>query len=216
MLWNKPLSKKCNLYLILDTDVAGYDRLLTVTDQAVKAGVDIVQLRDKRGADQDIIAFSKEIRSIIQGKVPYIMNDRADLAMQALADGVHVGQQDMSYAEARRLMGPQALIGVSCQSLEHALKAQAEGADYLGFGSVFKTQTKPDRQPMETGLLTRVVDQVSVPLFAIGGITLGNIDTVISLGVRRIAVCREILQADDVAGVVRSFKEQLGLKDMRG
>ncbi len=209
MSLSKKLLKRANLYLILDAEVLSYKDLLKTLKPAVRAGVDIVQLRNKKGHAKDILEFSKEARRILSKKALFIMNDRVDLAILSKADGVHLGQQDVSYAQARTLMGSQSIIGVSCQDLEHAKKAQRQGASYIGFGSVFKTQTKPERQPMKLELLKTVVQTIKIPIFAIGGINLSNLGKVKEVGVSRIAVCRDILLAKDVDKRVREFKRSL-------
>ena len=205
----RKLQPDCNLYLVLDTQVADYDRLLEITRLAVSTGVDIVQLRDKTGSTGRILSFSKKIQKILQGRIPYIINDRPELAAAAEANGVHLGQDDPSIKNSRRQLGDEAIIGVSCQTWEHVLAAQDNGADYIGFGSVFKTKTKPDRELMDLGLLEKILKKSTIPVFAIGGINLENVKPLIDLGVTRIAVTRAILEAGDVKGAVKEFKEIL-------
>ncbi len=202
----KPLAA-AKLYLILDTEVLGPARLLQVLKDSVRAGIDIVQLRDKKSSARDILGFCRHILKITRHQIPFIVNDRADLALLSGADGLHVGQEDLSLPQARKLMGPRKLIGVSCQQSAHALKAQAQGADYIGFGSVFKTQTKPQRRAMDLTLLRRVLQQVQIPVFPIGGISRGNIQSLLPCGVRRAAVCRDILLAKDPGRAVREMKK---------
>ena len=121
-----------------------------------------------------------------------IVNDRVDLAVLGGAAGVHLGQEDIPLKAARRMMGNQAIIGVSCQTLTHARQAEREGADYIGFGSVFKTQTKPDRSPMDLKLLQRVMREIRIPVFAIGGITCENVGRLREVGVERGAGWRDV------------------------
>ncbi len=206
---NKKRLAGARLYLILDTQVIAYERLLRVLKAAVRAGVDIVQLRDKNGSAEDILSFCRQALKITAGRVPFIVNDRVDLAVLSGADGVHLGQDDISCCQARRMMGPKAMIGVSCQTWAQARKAQNEGADYIGFGSVFKTRTKPDRQPMDLDILRRVVGQTRVPVFPIGGISRSNIDVLTAIGIRRAAVCRDILLASNVGQAVEELKQLL-------
>jgi thiamine-phosphate pyrophosphorylase len=195
--------------LILDAQVIGYDRLLSVLKTAVRCGAGIVQLRDKNGSAKDILSFCRQALKITAGRVLFIVNDRVDLAMLSGADGVHLGQDDISCRQARRMMGAQAMIGVSCQTLAHARKAQNDGADYIGFGSVFKTQTKPHRRPMDLKLLRRVVAEMRIPVFPIGGISRGNIDVLTAMGIQRAAVCRDILLAKDIGESIGEFKRIL-------
>lgn len=206
----KILLNGARLYLILDREVRPYHRLFEIAREAVAAGVDIIQLRDKSGSAGNILDFSVKLSGLTKGKIPLIVNDRIDLALAAKVSGVHLGQQDLPVKEARKLAGRKFLIGVSCQTVHQALKAQREGADYVGFGSVFKTQTKPDRSPMDPAILRRVMSSLRIPVFAIGGIDLNNIEKIRELGVRRIAVCRAICKAKDVGRRVRLFKDLIG------
>ncbi len=202
----------CKLYLILDAQVCDYKRLWVVLQSGVNNGVDIVQLRDKLGTVQNACAFITRAERYLKGKIPFIVNDRADLACITGAAGVHVGQDDLSVAGARHICGRSAFIGKSCQTLAHVRQAVDEGADYVGFGSVFKTQTKPDRMPMDTGVLRKAVlyaASAKLPLFAIGGITKDNMARVHDCGVTRIAVCREILLAQDPGRASRELKTLL-------
>ncbi len=201
--------KECKLYLILDTDVCDYRRLLTVLKKAVHSGVDIVQLRDKRGQARDILEFSTAALRITKHKVPYIVNDRIDLALAGGADGVHMGQTDIPLSLARILTGKKFIIGASCQNWAQAVQAEREGADYIGFGSVFKTLTKPERDSMDLKVLKNVLHKIGIPVFPIGGITSANVGRLTSLGAERIAVCRDICLAKDAAGAVRDIRRQL-------
>ena len=206
---NKKLLVSAKLYLILDAQVLDHDALLQVLKDSVRGGIDIVQLRDKKGNAKAILEFCRKALRVTKQKIPFIVNDRADLAFFSGADGLHVGQEDLDFLQVRKMMGQGKIIGVSCQTLAQALKAQAQGAAYIGFGSVFQTQTKPDRQPMELDLLQNVVAQVKIPVFPIGGISRGNISQLIPLGVSRVAVCRDILLAKDVAQSVKELKQAI-------
>ncbi len=205
MSLNKKRLADARLYLILDTQVANYTRLLAVLKEAVRCGVDIVQLRDKNGRAKDILRFCQQAQQVIAGRALFIVNDRVDLALCAKADGVHVGQDDLSYQDARRLMGKNAIIGISCQTLAHARKAQLDGADYIGFGSVFKTLTKPERNPLNVNILRQVLLKIKTPTFFIGGINRSNMHQLTNIGAKRIAVCRDILLAKNPAGVCKDL-----------
>lgn len=207
---NKKRLKDAKLYLILDAQVLEYQKLLTLLKESVRFGIDVVQLRDKFGSAKDILFFCHKALRITRHKVPFILNDRVDLAMIAGVDGVHLGQEDIACAEARRILGPKAIIGVSCQQCPQVVKAKRDGADYVGFGSVFKTLTKPQRSPMDADLLVRVMRKEHLPIFAIGGINSDNVRAVKELGVKRVAVCRDILLSADVRGTIGRFKEILG------
>ncbi len=195
--------------MILDREVNDYARLLHIARIAVRSGVDIIQLRDKVGHAKDVLAFSEKLMAILDKKVLFIVNDRVDIAKLSGADGVHLGQQDIPIEKARKIMGPQAVIGVSCQNLRHVKAAQAKGADYIGFGSVFKTLTKPERTPMPPKMLTAVMRQVRVPLFCIGGIDLKNISQIRKAGCDRVAVCRGVCLAQDIKEAIIRYQKAL-------
>ena len=201
--------KNSNLYLILDTEVCSYERLFEVACEAVHFGVDIIQLRDKKGNAKDTIRFSKRLLKRLRGIIPYIVNDRVDLALSVKASGVHLGQEDLPIAFARKFLGRKAIIGASCQTFRHLLDAQKQGADYIGFGSVFKTLTKPARNPMELGLLKKVFKKAEIPVFAIGGINEENIFHLKKVGVTKVAVCRAICQARNIGKTTKILKEAL-------
>jgi len=209
MHWKKKLLKNIRLYLILDAQVNSYEQLFEIAKRSVESGVDIVQLRDKFGTAKDILSFSKRMIEVTQGRVPLIINDRVDLTLECGADGVHLGQDDISISSARKMLGTQSIIGSSCQTFEQAQKAQKDGADYIGFGSVFKTLTKPQRNPMDLNLLKRISEEIEIPVFAIGGITLENIAGIQVLGINRFAVCRAICQANNVKETTKAFKEKM-------
>jgi len=209
MRWKKTLLNDCKLYLILDTEVHNYDRLFDIAQKSLRSGVDIIQLRDKEGSAKDILNFSRRLLKLINHRIPYIINDRVDIAIAAKATGVHLGQDDLSIELARTIMGRKAVIGTSCQTFQHVQRAVREGADYIGFGSVFKTKTKPARNPMNLNLLKKVVTSVKKPVFAIGGIHQKNLADIQGVGIKRIAVCRAICEAKDICGTTRSFKKWL-------
>lgn len=207
---NKKHLKNAKLYLILDTQVLNYQELLNVLKESVRFGIDVVQLRDKFGTPKDILLFCKQALKITRHKIPFILNDRVDLAKISKVDGVHVGQDDILCTDARKILGSKAIIGVSCQNFAQVSKAQQNGADYIGFGSVFKTLTKPERSPLDQKLLQQVVNKARIPVFAIGGINANNISLLKPVGVTRVAVCRDILLAknikkavSDIAGVIQ-------------
>ena len=199
----KRVLNDARLYLVLDNDVLPLDRLYKVLRESVQAGVPIVQLRCKSGSSRDILDFSKRAVRFLKGTVPFIVKDRADLALAAGADGVHLGQEDLPLRCARKILGRRKIIGVSCQTLAHARWAEADGADYIGFGSVFKTRTKPGRQPMDLDL-SRGSRGGSNSGF-IGGITLRNVKDIAARGVQRIAVTRAVCLADNIGATTKEF-----------
>ena len=209
--------RKAELYLILDRQVNDDGRLFEIARESIRHGADIIQLRDKLGTARDTLKCFEGILRTVNGRVPVIMNDRVDLAIAARAAGVHLGQDDVPVKDARRILGTKAVIGVSCQNYEHARQAQNEGADYIGFGSVFKTLTKPARNPMSLDLLKKIAREISIPVFAIGGITPENIPALRAIGVRHFAVCRAICMARSIREAVNDIKREIsGEFELRG
>lgn len=198
------------LYGILDLSYAPSDRAAAVATQMLRGGIDILQLRAKDASDADVLDVSREVQPLCaQAGVPFILNDRPHLVREARADGAHVGQDDLSIAEARALAGPGAIIGKSTHSLDQARAAAAESADYIGFGPLFATPTKPDYTPIGTDDIRRVHELVSVPIFCIGGIKLENLASVLAAGAQRVVIVSGILQAPDIASYVRTAKEMI-------
>lgn len=205
----KQILKDARLYLVLDSSVAGFEKLLKVLKKSVDAGVGIVQLRSKEGSTAEILAFCKKAARYVNGKALFIVNDRLDLTLASGADGVHLGQEDLPLVLARRLLGRKTMIGISCQTLAQARRAERDGADYIGFGSVFKTKTKPERSPMNAKLISLVSAKIKIPVFFIGGITPTNLSQVIEYGAKRIAVTRSICEAKDVGLEAKKFLKRL-------
>ena len=175
-----------SLYAIVDAEVA--DRPLALAFQALNAGCAVVQLRAKRLDDVSFLEIAKRVRSACtHARVPFVVNDRADIARLVCADGLHLGQDDLSIEDARRVVGDMQ-IGVSTHTLEQAATAEAEGADLLAFGPVFETKTKENPDPV-VGLRTleAVCQAVSCPVVAIGGITPENAAKTRGAGARYVA-----------------------------
>ena len=209
MVTRKVSLADAKLYLVLDREVQSYSKLFDILKKATRCGVDVVQLRDKKGTTRDIIEFSRRAISYLRGKAPFIINDRLDVALAVKADGVHLGQQDLPLDLARKIVGNNLLIGISCQTISQALRAQREGADYIGFGSVFKTLTKPDRPQMDLRYLASVKRRIRIPLFAIGGINLKNVGMIRLTGIDRVAVTRSLCLSRNVTKATRDFKNIL-------
>ncbi|MBF0484805.1 MAG: thiamine phosphate synthase, partial [Candidatus Omnitrophica bacterium] len=143
------------------------EELFRIVQLSVENGVDVLQLRDKVSDAKKVLEFSKKIVEYVNHKLLFIVNDRIDIAMLSGADGVHVGQEDITVSDCRKLAGKDFIIGVSAQKLAHCRAAENEGADYIGLGPVFKTATKPDSSPMNSQLLADVSREINIPVFAI-------------------------------------------------
>ena len=185
----KILLNKSLLYLILDKP--GFTKLSL-------DGVGLIQLRDKVSDKAHLLSLANKLaRRLKKTKTLFIINDHIDLAIVCGADGVHLGQGDLPLKQARSLLGKDKLIGISCHNLQQALKAQKDGADYIGIGPVYPTATKPEYRAIGLRVLQQLKGKIKIPYFAIGNVHKGNIKEISAAGARRIAVCRAILKADD-------------------
>ena len=208
---------KARLYGILDLGYIAEDSLERTAAQLCEGGVDIVQLRAKGRDECAIEEMANRVAPILRDAgVPFIINDFPELVPSVGADGAHVGQDDFSVDNARWRAGralagevPLPIIGKSTHSVEQAVAAAAEGADYIGFGPLFPTPTKAGRAAIGMGDIARVHELVSVPIFCIGGIKLENLAEVIAAGAQRVVIVSGILQARDVAAYCREAKARL-------
>ncbi len=177
----------------------------------VAAGVHILQLRDKRLNDAQLLSRARILRQLTRlNKKLFIMNDRPDLAVLIAADGVHVGQDELIAKDARAIVGPHALIGVSTHNIEQARRAVLDGANYIGVGPTFPSDTKKFESFAGLDFVRAVAAEISLPAFAIGGITLDNVSQVISSGLSRIAVSGAIVNAPNPTTATRDFLAKLG------
>ncbi|MBC7188736.1 thiamine phosphate synthase, partial [Candidatus Aerophobetes bacterium] len=175
------------------------EKLFSQVKQAIEGGVTVIQLREKNLSSRQFLERAVKLREIIPPQVSFIVNDRVDVALCCDADGVHLGQDDLPVSSARQLMGDNKIIGVSTHNLEEAKKAEKEGADYIATGPVFSTSTKPDAlSPIGCKLLSCIKKEVSIPVVAIGGISLENLKQVLDAGADGIAVVSAIFSSEDV------------------
>jgi thiamine-phosphate pyrophosphorylase len=198
------------LYGIVDLGYVAPDRVATVTTQLIDGGIDILQLRAKQCSKAEIVRFAEAMLPITRGAgVPLILNDHPDLLRDVGADGCHVGQEDPGVDAVRDLVQRSCIIGKSTHSLAEALAAEKEGADYIGFGPLFPTATKPDAKPIGLSDIRAVHQQVRVPIFCIGGIKLENLPDILLAGCKRVCIVSELLLAPDVAKRTREVKSVL-------
>jgi len=188
----------CRLYGIVDTGYVVASEVARMTGLLLDGGVDIIQLRAKGCSSDHILEMALQIAPIChQRRIPFILNDYPELVQAAGANGAHVGQDDLSVAQARSLAGPGAIIGKSTHSVDQALAAVAEIPDYIGFGPLFPTPTKPDYKAIGIAEIGIVQSQVTAPVFCIGGINLSNLSQVVGAGASRVVIVSDLLRATD-------------------
>ena len=198
------------LYGIVDLSYLSADTAPVAAEKLLEGGVDILQIRAKQTDISIVAALAEEIHMLTAPLgVPLILNDYPDLLRNVPAEGAHVGQNDMTVAEARAAAGRPVIIGKSTHSIAQACAAAREGADYLGFGPLFATPTKPGRSAIGLEDIAAVNDGVKVPVFCIGGIKLANLARVREAGARRVVIVSGWLEAEDMASAVRMARQTL-------
>ena len=200
----------CHLYGILDLGYVPPARVVEAAAQMIEGGIDIIQLRAKKFIPDDIRWFAQQLHPVTQqARIPLILNDHAEVAADLRLEGVHVGQTDRSVEAARTVAGYRSLIGKSTHTVEQAIAAARDGADYIGFGPLFSTPTKPDYTPIGLSDIALVHKAMDLPIFCIGGIKLENLAAVIRAGARRVVIVSGILKAKDIAAYTREAKAML-------
>ncbi|MBE2226516.1 MAG: thiamine phosphate synthase [Ignavibacteria bacterium] len=205
------MNKIGRLCLITDTAIQKNYSHLQIAKMAVKGGADILQLRDKTLPTGKLIDISKKIAAFCrEHKVLFIVNDRVDVVMASGADGVHLGNEDIPVKDARGLLGSRKIIGGTAHSLKEALLRQNEGADYVGFGHIYPTKSKfKPEKAKGTNMLSEVVKKVKIPVIAIGGISLSNIDDVAGTNVHGIAVIGSVLRSPEPVKTLKELKKKI-------
>lgn len=204
---------RCHFYGILDLSYVDEAEAGKVAEQMIDGGVDLIQLRAKGRPAEEIAKIAAELHGLTtEREVPLIINDHPEIARIVGAEGVHVGQDDPAIGEVREISGPNCMVGKSTHSLDQAIRAFYEGADYIGFGPIFATPTKPDYPPIGLEEIQRVHEAVRIPIFCIGGIKLDNLPEVMEAGARRVVIVSGLLQAKEIAAYGRAAKEMLHRK----
>ncbi|MEX2139768.1 MAG: thiamine phosphate synthase [Pirellulales bacterium] len=199
------------LYVLLDGR-SSLEAFTSLVSSLIEARVDVVQLRDKRLKDRQLIERARRLHELTRStETLAIVNDRPDIARLAGADGVHVGQEELCVKDGRTIVGPQSLVGVSTHTIEQAQTAVMDGANYIGVGPTFASTTKAFNSLAGLDLLSAVAAEIRLPAFAIGGITLENVGDVLAAGFTRVAVGASIAEASDPAEVAREFIRRLAL-----
>jgi thiamine-phosphate pyrophosphorylase len=200
----------CRLYGILDLGYVEPCDAARIVEQMMGGGIDLIQLRGKRNSIEELVSLAAELHDLTaKSFTPLIVNDYAEIATRVSVEGVHVGQHDDSVELARRKAGREVLLGKSTHSVEQARAAQREGADYIGFGPIFATPTKPEYPPIGLGDIRRVQAEVTLPVFCIGGINIDNLQTVIDAGAKRVVMVSGLLKAHSIIDYARCVTDML-------
>lgn len=198
------------LYGIVDLGYIDIADASGTTELMTEGGVDLIQLRGKEQSVDELSALAAKMHRIVSdARLPLIVNDYVEVARRTEIEGVHVGQEDDSVATVREKAGRAILVGKSTHSLKQAGAAQKEGADYIGFGPIFATPTKPDYQPIGLTDIRQVHAEVSLPIFCIGGIKLQNLEQVIAAGAQRVVIVSGLLKAADIIEYAREARRLL-------
>jgi thiamine-phosphate pyrophosphorylase len=194
-------NKKVNyeLYLVSDRDVLKGRDFIESLEEAILSGVTVIQLREKNATSLEFYSLASKVKELtVKYNVPLIINDRIDIALAVDADGVHVGQDDMPANVARGILGEDKIIGVSTATLEEAKKAIADGADYIGVGALFHTDTKSNTRTVTLDQLKNIKENIDIPVVGIGGINEKNIKSVRETGIDGVAIVSAILGKDNI------------------
>jgi thiamine-phosphate pyrophosphorylase len=194
------------LYLVTDDGIKDTAAFCKKVELAIAGGATLVQLREKTATSREFYELALRVKEIThRAGIPLIINDRLDIALAVDADGLHIGQEDLPVTVARRLLGPDKILGVTAATVADALAAQEKGADYLGSGAVYPTGTKPGKAVLPMEILTQIKKAVHIPVVAIGGITALNIGFVRQAGVDGAAVVSAIMNSSDPAAAAREL-----------
>jgi len=203
--------KITGLYLILDAQALAGQNEVEVTRQAIQGGASTIQLRDKIRPKGELTPLAQELQKVCtESNVLFIVNDHLDVALASDADGLHLGQEDLPLPIARRLLPVDRILGSSAATLDEALEAQEQGADYVAVGSIYPTPSKPATRLAGLDTLRQVKGKVSVPVVAIGGINEDNVAEVINAGADAVAVISAVLGANDVKKASRRLTARIG------
>lgn len=202
--------RNVRLYVIVDKETCKNLSIVNVAKLVISGGCDFLQLRDKISTTKTFLKEALSLKMLtLKEKVPFIINDRADIACLVNADGLHIGQDDIPVKLARKIMGKNKIIGVSCHNLKQVIKTQKDGADYISFGPIFHTPFKPDLKPKGINIVKEIIQKARIPVFAIGGINQGNIQKIIDSNINRIAVIKAVLENENIEKATKNLKFKL-------
>ncbi|MGX8832644.1 thiamine phosphate synthase [Amedibacillus sp. YH-ame6] len=205
----KKLKKHLELYLVSDRFWLAGRELQSDIEKAIEGGVSFVQIREKELPSEEFIEEAKKIKELCERhEIPFVVNDSVEVAKAVDADGIHVGQGDMPAIEVRKILGEDKIVGVSAQSVEDALRAQEEGADYLGVGAMFSTKTKKDADDVSFATLKAIVEAVHIPVIAIGGIDEHNLLELKGSGIDGVAIVSAIMAKENIFEASKILKKK--------
>ena len=198
------------LYLVTNRYQDSLESFLEKVETACRSGVTIIQLREKNLTTNQYYQLAKQVKEITDAyQVPLIIDDRLDICLAVDAAGLHIGDDELPVSVARRVLGPEKILGVTAKTVKRALEAETSGADYLGTGAIFPTTTKENAPITLISTLKTICQTVAIPVVAIGGLTSENIDQLIGTGIAGVAVVRDLMQAEDMEAKTQAFLTKL-------
>lgn len=198
------------LYLVTNRYQDSVESFLAKVETACRSGVTIVQLREKNLTTNQYYQLAKQVKEITDAyQVPLIIDDLLDVCLAVDAAGLHIGDDELPVSVARKVLGPEKILGVTAKTVKRALEAEKSGADYLGTGSIFPTTTKENAPITLISTLKTICQTVAIPVVAIGGLTSENIDQLIGTGIAGVAVVRDLMQAEDIETKTQAFLTKL-------
>ena len=202
--------KVLKLYLVTNRYQDSLESFLEKVETACRSGVTIIQLREKNLTTNQYYQLAKQVKEITDAyQVPLIIDDRLDVCLAVDAAGLHIGDDELPVSVARKVLGPEKILGVTAKTVKRALEAETSGADYLGTGAIFPTTTKENAPITLISTLKTICQTVAIPVVAIGGLTSENIDQLIGTGIAGVAVVRDLMQAEDMEAKTQAFLTKL-------
>ena len=198
------------LYLVTNRYQDSLENFLRKVETTCRSGVTIIQLREKNLTTNQYYQLAKQVKEITDAyQVPLIIDDRLDICLAVDAAGLHIGDDELPVSVARKVLGPEKILGVTAKTVKRALEAEEGGADYLGTGAIFPTRTKENAPITLISTLKTICQTVAIPVVAIGGLTSENIDQLIGTGIAGVAVVRDLMQAEDIEAKTQAFLTKL-------
>ena len=198
------------LYLVTNRYQDSLENFLEKVETACRSGVTIIQLREKNLTTNQYYQLAKQVKEITDAyQVPLIIDDRLDICLAVDAAGLHIGDNELPVSVARKVLGPEKILGVTAKTEKRALEAETSGADYLGTGAIFPTTTKENAPITLISTLKTICQTVAIPVVAIGGLTSENIDQLAATGIAGVAVVRDLMQAEDIEAKTQAFLTKL-------